>query len=44
MWTQKKMVLTFVVLSDKVIVEEKTLFAVISNVKTTPHATRRSDF
>jgi hypothetical protein len=37
------MVLTFVV-SNKVMVEGKTLFAVISNVKTTPHAIRRSDF
>ena len=39
----RKMVSTFVV-SNKVMVEGKTLFAVISNVKTTPHATRRSDF
>jgi len=40
---RKKNGLTFVV-SNKVMVEGKALFAVISNVKTTPHATRRSDF
>ena len=37
------MVLTFVV-SNKVMYEGKILFAVISDVKTTPHTTRRSDF
>ena len=33
-----------VVVSNKVMFEGKALFAVISNVKTTPHTTRRSDF